>query len=71
MPNSPNPGATADANSRVAIGADLKGGRETEVLGNGSQPQTLCSPLRDTRQFRLAGAQSNGLLGGRPLLDGM
>eukprot|EP00969_Alexandrium_andersonii_P047820 2098635-Alexandrium_andersonii.AAC.1 len=60
-----------DADGCAAVCADLKGGREPEVSGNGRQAQPLCRSLHDTCQLGLAGAQSNGLLSRGPMPDGV
>eukprot|EP00969_Alexandrium_andersonii_P235064 10379408-Alexandrium_andersonii.AAC.1 len=59
VPDPPNAGATADPVGRGAIRADLKGGREPEVLGNGRRARTICCALGNACQLGLAGAQSN------------
>eukprot|EP00969_Alexandrium_andersonii_P078622 3466650-Alexandrium_andersonii.AAC.1 len=70
MSNAADPGAPANPDCHAAIGEGFKRGSESEILGNGREDEALCCPLNNTGQLCLPGAQSDGLLRSRPMLNG-
>eukprot|EP00969_Alexandrium_andersonii_P368959 15474059-Alexandrium_andersonii.AAC.1 len=70
-PDATDPNAPANSERRAAVGADLKRDSESEVLGDGRKAKALCCSSNNAGQLSLPRAQSDGLLGRRPMLNGM